>query len=147
MSNPTSKWGALAARILDLLRDYGPMTRAELGAYLDHTASSISPVLARMTKTTPKRPQRLHVGGWVTDHEGQRHYPRPVYHIGPGVNKRYKPELSAKQAHAKRQSDKLRMLKTSSVFNLGVTRQEFAQRRRAALSIESPAPYPRVSAP
>lgn len=135
MTKPTSKWGALSARILELLTDYGPMTRAELDGHLDHTASSIGPVLTRMIKTRSKRPQRLHVSDWVTDHEGQRKYPRAVYAIGPGVNKPYKPAVSAKAAHAKRQAEYLRLLKTSSVFNLGVTRKQFAERKRSAQTL------------
>ena len=138
MSKTPDAWGSLVDKIIEAITSLGPMTSAELQAHLRYSASSVSRVLSRMTRDSPRRPQRLHVSGWVTDQEGQRTYPRAQYSLGPGINRPYKRAVTAKAAHSKRQGDKLRMLKTSSVFNLGVTRAEFAARKNKGVPSKRP---------
>lgn len=148
MIKSTSRWGGLASAITEAISALGPMTGADLCEHLGNPINSVSTALSRMIKTTPKHPQRLHISGWVWDHEGQRAYPRAQYSLGPGKNRECEPPITTKARHAQRQADKLRLLKTSSVFNLGVTREQFTQRRKQARQSSSKiAPLPNESSP
>ena len=108
----------------------GPMTRAELCDYLKHDAESVSSVLARLRKPTKERPQRLYISGWVYDHEGMRGYPRAQYSLGAEPDKERKRRMSVNKRHAAHAAEKLRRMKMSSVFHMGMTREQLRAQAR-----------------
>jgi hypothetical protein len=109
---------------LQAVTDLGPMTRAELCDYLKHDMESVSSVLARLRKPTKELPQRLYISGWVYDHEGMRGYPRAQYSLGAEPDKPKKRKTSVNQRHAALAAEKLRRMKNSSVFHLGMSRDQ-----------------------
>jgi hypothetical protein len=119
-----STWGVLAERILSTIAELGPMTRAELCAHLAHDATSVSSVIVRLRKQTPQRPQRLYISGWVYDQEGARQYPRAQFSLGAEPDKEHRRRVSIKQMHRDKQAQILTRLRTASVFNLGMTREQ-----------------------
>jgi hypothetical protein len=123
-------WGDLAERILQAINELGPMTRAELCAHLQQDAGSVSSVVARLRKETPLRPQRLHIGGWVYDQEGQRAYPRAQYALGAQPDKKLNRKLSKSKQRSAHQTMVLVRMKTASVFNLGMTRDQLRAQSR-----------------
>lgn len=105
-------------RALELLSEFGPMTQAELGDLLGldrFAASALVNVLRRPLKTVPKR---VHIVRWVTDHPGQRSYPRAVYALGEGPDVP-RPKRNRKAVKRRYQENLRTRLKTSSVFRLG----------------------------
>jgi hypothetical protein len=127
---PNSNWGMLAERVLTAIAELGPMTRAELCQHLSHDAASVSSVLARLRKETPQRPQRVYVSGWVYDHEGMREYPRAQFSLGAEPDKPLRRRMTKREVHSTRQAIYAARLKTSSVFNLGMTREQLTQRSK-----------------
>jgi hypothetical protein len=127
---PGSNWGHLSDKILVAIAELGPMTRAELCQHLSHDAESVSSVLARLRKATKERPQRIYISGWVYDHEGMRGYPRAQYSLGAEPDKLKKRKTSVNQRHAALAAEKLRRMKTSSVFHLGMSREQLRARAR-----------------
>lgn len=123
------EWGDTTQRILLLLAELGPMTRSEICRQLGHERQECSAIMTRLNTPTkrPPAPRRIHISGWVHDEEGQRRYPRAVYDLGdkpdavrpalPDSRKRYREAFK---------------LKVSSVFELGMTRE---QRRNLARSL------------
>lgn len=105
-------------RALELLAELGPMTQAELGELLGldrFGASALMNILRRPLKTIPKR---VHIVKWVTDHPGQRSYPRAVYALGEGVDAP-RPKRNQKKIKQRYEHNKRMRLKMSSVFRLG----------------------------
>jgi hypothetical protein len=129
---PDSRWGVLGEAIMQAITDLGPMTRAELCDYLKHDAESVSSVLARLRRPTKERPQRLYISGWVSDHEGMRAYPRAQYSLGAEPDKKRR-WVSQSQRHSARQTETLKRMKTSSVFHLGMTRDQLRAQARGAV--------------
>lgn len=94
------------------------MTQAELGELLGldrFGAAALVNILRRPLKTIPKR---IHVVKWVTDHPGQRTYPRAVYALGSGEDAP-RPKRNYKAVKKRYESNKKARLKMSSVFRLG----------------------------
>jgi len=94
------------------------MTQAELGELLGldrFGAAALVNVLRRPLKTIPKR---VHIVKWVTDHPGQRSYPRAVYALGEGVDVP-RPKRNQKKIKQRYEHNKRMRLKMSSVFRLG----------------------------
>lgn len=106
--------------IVQALKDYGPMTRAEMETTLNLTKPQTSRLMACIINASPRRPQRAHICDYVYDQEGQKRYPRAVYAYGPGKNApKPTPDKAAIQ---KRSRDKRRLHKgINSVFNLAQT--------------------------
>jgi hypothetical protein len=115
---------------MQAINDIGPMTRAELCDYLKCNPESVSSVIARLRRTTKERPQRLYISGWVEDHEGMRPYPRAIYSLGAEPDARLRRKVSIRQRHSDRQTEALTRLKTASVFNLGMTRDQLRAQAR-----------------
>jgi hypothetical protein len=133
---PGSTWGLLSDKIIATITELGPMTRAELCQHLNHDAESVSSVIARLRKATKERPQRLYISGWVYDQEGQRPYPRAQFDLGAEPDKLLKRRTSVKQRHADLVSEKLRRMKMSSVFNMGMSRNQLTARAKESRSGE-----------
>lgn len=105
-------------RALELLSELGPMTQAELGELLGldrFGAAALVNVLRRPLKTIPKR---IHIVKWVTDHPGQRSYPRAVYALGEGKDAP-RPRRDHKKVKRRYEQNKRARMKMSSVFRLG----------------------------
>jgi hypothetical protein len=127
---PGSTWGVLAERVLTAIAELGPMTRAELCQHLSHDAASLSSVIARLRKETPLRAQRLYVSGWVYDHEGMREYPRAQFSLGAEPDKPLRRRMTKREIHSSLQATYHTRMKTASVFNLGMTRNQLTQRAK-----------------
>ena len=126
-----ASYGSISAKIAEIVAEYGPMTRQEIGVHLGLDHSHVSAIVTRMTKDTPKTGKRLHVESYVYDSEGQKRYPRAVYATGSKPDaKRPKPD---KKATRRRYLASLRKKMTgNSVFNLGLTRRQYEAKSRAA---------------
>lgn len=118
------KYGELVSKILQALKDYGPMTRIEICDVLHTTRKSVSAVMTRLNKTGPASPKRIYVKAYVHDHEGQRRYPRAVYDLGDKPDA--KPPGADPVGARKRYHQRKKMLNTAnSVFNLALTRKQY----------------------
>lgn len=103
---------------LRLLKEFGPMTAAELGQHLGLDRFGYAALASVLNKPLKKVGKRIHIVRWVYDHEGQRRYPRAVYALGDGLDvPRPKRDVRAvKQRYEQARRTRLRM---SSVFRLG----------------------------
>lgn len=119
--------GELTAKILDALRDFGPMTCAELCLHLQMRKEKIGAVLFRLMRGGTRCPKRVHVTAYVYDAEGMRRYPRGVFAFGNGVDAK-KPKADPLVNRRKYENRKKRQL--NSVWMLGMTLRE---RRRAGM--------------
>lgn len=117
-------WGDIPASIENALREYGPMTAAELCLYVPGLPNDIRKACARMATPSKRRvpvgKRRIHVTDWVYDVEGARKYPRPLYKLGHGSNKT-KPARPPRNEVVKTWQRKVRKHQTHNfVFNLGL---------------------------
>lgn len=122
-SSAKAAYGGIIVRILDLL-SVSPMTLAELCEELGgYSRTSMAKLLWNLSRESKRKPKRIHVSGWVTDHPGQRAYPRAVYSLGDKKDKikPYRSRETQKQEAKLRYNSKARSLKaTNSVFNLAL---------------------------
>ena len=124
-TKPETPWGDIPASIENALRDYGPMTSAELVLYVPGLPNDIRKACQRMLKPSkravPVGQQRIHISGWTRDAEGQRDYPRAIYALGHGENKP-KPKAKKRRDVVREwdQTTKAR-LRNNFVFNLAGT--------------------------
>lgn len=116
------KYGGIVETILQLLRDYGPMTRAEMCSHMKRDRTEVASVVSRMSRPTKTLPKRLYVVRYVYDQEGERYYPRAVYDIGDHADAK---APGAQKKAVKRRYDQARRLKYAgnSVFNWGLPRR------------------------
>lgn len=120
---PETPWGDIPANIEKALRDYGPMTTAEMIPLVPGCPNDIRKACQRMMlpskRSKPVGQQRIHISGWTRDAEGQRDYPRPIYALGHEENKP-KPKAKKRRDVVREwdQTTKAR-LRTNFVFNLG----------------------------
>ena len=128
-------WGELIAKILQALKDYGPMTRAEIEQHLGLTKYDFGGCLGRICKPTAQMPQRLHISGYTRDHEGARRYLRPIYAYGPGENAR-KPTGYRKRERVEHYKIQIERVRNASVFNLGLRRDDIRQMKKNVRSPE-----------
>lgn len=120
------KYGQIVSQILQALKDYGPMTRIEICDALNTTRKSVSAVMTRLNRTSPRSPKRVYVKSYVYDHEGQRYYPRAVYDLGDKPDA--KPPGADPVAARKRYLQRKKLRNTAnSVFNLALTRKQYVQ--------------------
>lgn len=128
-------WGELTHLILKAVKDYGPMTRSEIEQHIGVETYSIGGYISRMSRPTKDTPQRLHISGYTRDAEGARKYLRAIYSFGPGENAKKPPGYNnkARAAYYKMQINQVR---NSSVFNLGLTRDQARQKRRNVFPTE-----------
>lgn len=121
-----SKYGYHTQRILQLLEDEGPMSRAEICARLGVEKFVSSAIVSRLNRAWPKTPKRVYVSHYVYDMEGERRYPRAVFALGDLPDAK-KPKADHK-AVRRRSDQKMRALRTQNfVFNLAKPRREYSQ--------------------
>ena len=130
MARRPQEWGETTARILNLLATQGPMTRAELQQATGLERMYLSAVVTRLNREGAKTPKRIHIQGYVHDHEGKRKYPRAVYALGnaPDAKKPKSNPREIKRQYLARMKAKHKM---NSVFNLGLTNEQVRQIRRS----------------
>lgn len=143
------KYGQIVSQILQALKDYGPMTRIEICDALNTTRKSVSAVMTRLNRDTPRIPKRIYVKSYVYDHEGQRYYPRAVYDLGDKPDA--KPPGADPVSARKRYHQRKKMLNTAnSVFNLALTRKQYEvqmpSRKSVSLAVgQKPNDFPKGS--
>ena len=118
-------WGDIPAAIEDTLRSWGPMTGHEMGEFLDIPVNIINKTLRRMRQPSKRRKplgeRRVHVIDWAPEAEGQRPYPRPIYAVGHGENKRRPPKKHRNEVVRDYYQSKKAKTRMNFVFNLGAT--------------------------
>lgn len=136
------KYGEIVSQILQALKDYGPMTRIELCDALNTTRKSVSAVMTRLNRPSPRVPKRIYVKSYVYDHEGQRYYPRAVYDLGdkPDAKPPGADPVSARKRYLQRK--KMRYT-ANSVFNLALTRKQY----EVQVPTRKPVPLAKRAAP
>lgn len=123
------KWGELTNMILDAVKDYGPMTRAEIENHIGVENYEIGGYISRMTRAQKKIPQRLHICGYTRDQEGARQYLRAIYAYGPGQNKK-KPENHRNRQRTEYYKMQINRVRNASVFNLSLRRDDVRQLKK-----------------
>jgi len=122
------KFGELVSRIQKALAELGRMTGAELCQELEVSKSDLSAVISRMHRASKTLPKRLHIVGYIHEHEThERRYPRAIYALGDGIDKP-KPKTSRKEIVRRYASNKRKRFTGNSVFNLGLTRRVYELR-------------------
>lgn len=120
--------GQTVIEILHLLEELGPMTRIEMCDHLGLDRHTVSSIVSRMAKESPRKPKRIHIKGYAYDHEGQRRYPRAIYALGNAPDAR-RPKADPKGAK-RRYNAKVKALNTANfVFNLGIPRRVYENRK------------------
>lgn len=118
---PAPNSSASMRRALEILEDEGEITAPELAQACGISANTARCLLRRMTVSTPRCPQRIHIVRWLTcEIAGARNYPRPVYALGAGPAAK-KPKIDQKARNkVKWQKQKMRTRQhAASVFALG----------------------------
>jgi len=124
------KHGATVADIVQLLTSIGPMTRAEMCQHLGLDRRSVSAVVTRMSRPSPRFEKRAYVESYVYDMEGERTYPRAVYALGNKPDAK-KPKADPKAAK-RRYNAKVKARNTANfVFNLALPRRVYENRKPA----------------
>lgn len=112
------RYTGTTARILRLLEELGPMTRAEIARELGSGINNVSSLVSALIRDQPRNPRRIHICEWIYDMEGERPYPRAVYALGDKPNaRRPKPKKRTVVVNAYRARRKT-MQQQNSVFNL-----------------------------
>ncbi len=101
--------GYVKRRVLELLREFGPMTRFEIGEELGIPKNTLGQCISTLNHESPRAEKRVHIVRWTRDVEGTRTYLRAVYAFGLGrdakkpermpgreANKRYRERVHAK---------------------------------------------------
>lgn len=119
-------YGATVELILWALREYGPMTRAEIERAIGKDHRTVSAVVSRMAKRGPASAKRVYILEYRHEDDevaGKRRYPRAVFALGDNPDaKRPKPDVAANKRRYN-QGKKAHLL-MNSVFNLGKTRSQ-----------------------
>lgn len=113
----------------------GDMTVAQLVDELGHDRENVRKATTRAANEP--RPRALHIVGWVMTQPGERAYPRPIYRLGDGSNKK-RPAPKDRATIVREWSQrKHALLKASSVFNLGIAQRD--ARKVKARPVQEPA--------
>lgn len=122
---PTNR-GYIVRASLELLEEIGPMTAADIALHLGVSRYLVHAAMSRMRDPDVKGGKRVYVQRWTHTADKGRAYPRPVYAIGskPDAPKPKRDVLSVRRKSAARV---LTLRRNSSVFRLGMTRDEIRQ--------------------
>lgn len=83
-------WGQFTDLALHALAELGQGTYQEIADYLEVDAQPIRKALGRMANE-PFGQRRVHICDYAHDSLGQRSYPRPIYKLGNGGNRKRPP--------------------------------------------------------
>lgn len=119
-----ARYTGTTERVLRLLEELGPMTRAEICRELGPHAKNVSSIVSILVRDQPRNPRRVHICEWVFDMEGERHYPRAVYALGDKPNARRPKPKKRTEIVARYRAGLKAKFKTNSVFNLARTQEE-----------------------
>lgn len=114
--------GAIVDLILQAL-EQRPMTRAELCEFTGIDHNVIAPVVTRMSKSSPQRPQRIHIKTYIDDLDGMKRYPRAVFALGKGINAK-KPKRDPRANKRRYLQNLTSKMRCTSVFNLAMTQRQ-----------------------
>ena len=114
--------GAIVDLILQALAQR-PMTRAEICEFTGIDHNVIAPVVTRMSKPSPQRPQRIHIKTYTDELDGMKRYPRAVFALGQGINAR-KPKRDLRANKRRYLQNLTATLRSASVFNMGMTQRQ-----------------------
>lgn len=122
-------WGEVSGRVLAMLAEFGPMTRAEICKHMGRQKDEIAAVISRLHKRSPRAGKRIYIQSYAYDQEGERYYPRAVYALGdkPDAKRPKSDPLEIKRRYWARSQLKL---KANSVFNLGLSRAQLRAMRK-----------------
>ena len=115
--------GDWVRQILQVLADFGPMTRGQVCRELGSTVHVAGRVLHRLAKPSRRHPKRVHISGWVRDDDVGRKYLRAVYALGDKPDAP-KPRIDVNKEKWWSQRDRVARRRTASVFNLGLTSRQ-----------------------
>lgn len=114
----------IVAKIEELIKELGPMTRAEMQAEIGDDAvdkRKLAAVISRMNDKTATLPKRLYIKDYEYDQEGQRSYPRARYDLGD------KPDAKRPASSAERLRKRYYHAaagRVSNVFDMGLTMKQ-----------------------
>jgi predicted ArsR family transcriptional regulator len=121
-------WGSTVTKILAALKECGEMTPDEICQHIDIQRDHVSTILTRLRRPGKQVPQRVYVVRYVSDAEGMRRYPRPVYALGRGINAK-RPKSDKKEIKRRYNAKVRKLMTTNSVFNLALTRRQYKEMR------------------
>lgn len=108
------------------------MTRAEISAALNMERTRSSAIVSRMAQKTKTLPKRLYVTAYVYEHGTSRRYPRAVYALGDRRDAR-RPKPNRQEVRRRYDLKVKAQMTGNSIFNLGMTRNQYLARRREIL--------------
>lgn len=117
--NAAKRQVSVTESILQALKDFGPMTRSEVLAYLKLDRNNYGATLTRLCAT-----DRAHISHYVNEAESQRPYPRAVYAYGPGKDAPKPKPKSRNQIVRENYAKRMNRVRMASVFNLGMKAED-----------------------
>ena len=120
--------GELTDKVLEALKDFGPMTAREISIEIDCEIGTVSMVLTRCRRSDvraaqgrTKRLKRVHIHSWtyglVVDRAGTTITPRMVFALGDKRDaKKPPPMTNAQRCRKKRVAD---LRRVNSIFSVG----------------------------
>lgn len=118
--------GYIVRASLELLKDIGPMTAADIALHLGVSRYLVHAAMSRMRDPDVRGGKRVYVQRWTYTADKGRTYPRPVYAIGTRPDAP-KPERDTLAVRRKSAARVLNLRRNSSIFRLGMTRNEIRQ--------------------
>lgn len=121
-----NKYGEVVEKMLDALKELGPMTSAEICQAINQDRYQVSAVISRLRKPTKILPKRIYIKSWTYDNEKARRYPRAIFALGFGLDA-IKPKPNKKENKRRYELKKNNRFIMNNVFNLGKTRDQIRQ--------------------
>ena len=118
--------GYIVRASLELLKDIGPMTAADIALHLGVSRYLVHAAMSRMRDPNVKGGKRVYVQRWTHTADKGRTYPRPVYAIGARPDAP-KPKRDVSAVRRKSATRVLTLRRNSSIFRLGMTRDQIRQ--------------------
>lgn len=79
-------WGNVTESVAAILRERGPMTRAQAEQILGRERKHLASAFARMNRQDENGVRRIRIIGWIKEAPGERIFPRAIYALGNGQN-------------------------------------------------------------
>lgn len=115
------KAGGLSLTIVEHLKEFGAMTRADLELSTGGSEDRVRGALNWLKKDLPNRQRYVYVCGYVMEQEGHgMRYPRPVYAAGNRPDAKRPAPMTHAESCRKHKVKSLAMRANNFVFNLGL---------------------------